>query len=201
MQQYKVLKECIDPIHVELAKPGDVIVVKEPCLAKDAIILAGMKQHGFIEPIETIDYKQWEEDGYVSKLAQVIIAPEDYVEGGKKYFTFDEAVALGNKLANGWRVPTRHQWALISEEFANDEYGRLNSELLQSKLKLKMNGYRDLQIDICLSGLEGNYWSITACPAASDAYYQNFSSANVCHYSSNRANGFSVRLVKDLERK
>lgn len=202
MQQYNVLKECIDPIHVELVRPGDVIVAEEPCLAKDSIILANMKQYGFIEPIDAIDYRQWEKDGYISKLAQVIIAPEDYVEGGEKYFTFDEAVKLEKKLANGWRVPTRHEWALISEEFANDEDGQLNPELLQSKLKLKMNGYQDIHNDIWSNGLEGNYWSITAYPAASNAYHQYFNSANVLPSDiDSRADGFSVRLVKDLERK
>jgi len=50
-------------------------------------------QHGFIEEVKD-KYDEWEEKGIKSKLANVIIAPEDYVEEGKKYFTWDEAMKI-----------------------------------------------------------------------------------------------------------
>lgn len=60
MKRYKALKDCIDPFHVGLVKAGDTFEVEEPVLAKDAIIAAGMKEHGFIKEIPERPKTVWD---------------------------------------------------------------------------------------------------------------------------------------------
>lgn len=155
-------------------------------------------QHGFIEEVKD-EYDEWEEKGIKSKLANVIIAPEDYVEEGKKYFTWDEAMKIKDKLNNGWRLPTRKEWALICEEFACNSKGNLSPTKLMHRLGLTMNGWKNKCGSLRSVGDDGFYWSGTAYPGVNNAYYLNFNSATT--YPSNydaRWFGFSVRLVKSV---
>lgn len=124
-----------------------------------------------------------------SKLANLLIAPEDYIEGEKKYFTYDEAMAIEKKLNNGWRLPTRHEWALICEEF--------DPELLTKNLGLGKKGYV-LNGSLNAVGSGGYYWSRTVYSGGSQyAYYLAFHSSRV--RLNVRYLGFSVRCVKELE--
>lgn len=150
------------------------------------------------------------EDTIKSKLANVEIASNDYwesseedsemvVDGKKIYFTFDEAVEIEKKLGNGWRLPTRHEWSLICEEFANDQNtGELCPAMLGKKLELNKNGYID---DDSIEGSDSDafYWSSTAF-SSNFAYNLDFNSGNVNPtFSLSRLYGFSVRLVRDLK--
>lgn len=55
---------------------------------------------GYIELASQIN--DWEERAIESKIANLLIAPEDYVEGDKHYFTYDEALEIEKKLKNGF---------------------------------------------------------------------------------------------------
>lgn len=137
-----------------------------------------------------------EKNGIISKLANVIIAPEDYVEGDKKYFTFDEACAIEKKLDNGWRLPTRSEWALICEEFGQKD-GRLDTDTLMKQLKVKYGGYVYIG-SLNDVGSDSYYWSQTS---KSDTYAYNlhfYSSYVYPSYVSHRWYGYLVRLVKDI---
>lgn len=143
----------------------------------------------------------WEDNAIKSELAKVLIAAVDYVEGDKKHFTWDEACALEKKLGNGWRLPTRHEWALIVEEFGQ-KGGRLDAKTLIKNLGLGLNG-GDWHDDdgVCFAGSYGLYWSSTPYSNGTYAYYLYFgstTSVNPSYYSA-RQIGVSVRLVKDLE--
>ena len=134
----------------------------------------------------------------VSHLAKVLIAPEDYSEGDKKYFTYDEACAIEKKLNNGWRLPTRQEWVLICEEFGTKD-GVYNVDTLMKNLGLGKNG-------LLYSGDDepsyaGYYWSATP-NGSSYAYNLNFYGTSAIAPSSNgsRYFGRSARLVKDLEK-
>lgn len=137
----------------------------------------------------------------VSELARVEIADRDYTEGGKKYFTFDKACAIEKKLNNGWRLPTRKEWTLICEEFACGDDGCLSGQLLIDKLGLGLNGWQyheDQQVRGV--GALGLYWSSVA-DSATIARDLNFTTASVLpSYGDTRARGFSVRLVRDVEK-
>ena len=71
--------------------------------------------------------KKWKPNGTIkSKLLPIEIAANDYweasdddsdpavVNGKKRYFTWDEAMAIE---ASGWRLPTRTEWMRLCIEF------------------------------------------------------------------------------------
>lgn len=135
-----------------------------------------------------------------SKLAEIEIADKDYTEGDKKYFTFAEALEVEKKMeGTGWRLPTRHEWALICEEFANGEDDKLKPELLKKKLGLGKHGYYNPDIKkVYNPGYNANYWSRSSLDS-NYAFYLYFIDTDV--YPSSywtRYNGFSLRLVRDL---
>lgn len=135
-----------------------------------------------------------------SKLAEVEIADKDYTEGDKKYFTFAEALEVEKKMeGTGWRLPTRHEWALICEEFANGEDDKLKPELLEKKLGLGKNGiYGPDEKQLYRPGNYAYYWS----RSSDDSSYARslyLTQTNVYpSLSLNRYRGFSLRLVRDL---
>lgn len=137
----------------------------------------------------------------VSHLAKVLIAPEDYSEGDKKYFTYDEACAIEKKLDNGWRLPARQEWVLICEEFGT-KGGVYNVDTLMKNLGLGKNGLLYSGDDEpSYAGYDGYYWSSTP-NGSSYAYNLNFYGTSYIYpsYNHNRYYGLSVRLVKDLEK-
>lgn len=159
-------------------------------------------EYGFIERISNKEqFLQWEKGGIVSKLANVIIAPEDYTEDSKEHFTWDEAMAIEEKLKNGWRLPTRHEWVLIAEEFGRDtEKDELGGKLLKEALSLNMNGYKDCDGRIWGQGSSAYYWSRTA-RSSTYAYYLLLGSSGNLYpaYLNLRYYGYSVRCVKEAK--
>lgn len=136
-----------------------------------------------------------------SELAGVEIADRDYTEDGKKYFTFDEACAIEGKLNNGWRLPTRHEWALICEDFGQKD-GCLNAKTLMDNLGLEKLGWQneDGEVFDIDRASYGYYWSSTPHIETTHAYYLNFNSSAVSpSYSNDRWLGFPVRLVRDIK--
>lgn len=154
-------------------------------------------------------FKDWEK-GIRSKLADIIVAPENVTKElaggigtekeGKMYFTYDEAMELEKKVLkpNGWRLPTRSEWALLAEEFGQDKKGVLRKDLLMSRLGLTLTG------DFSGGSLNdtttnGNYWSRTAA-SATHANNLNFNSVLIFPQDySYKYNGFAVRAVKDIK--
>ena len=117
----------------------------------------------------------------ISKLAKVEIAPEDYHEGDKTYFTWEEAMEAAKKLGDGWRLPTKDEWVLIDKEFADSD-----SKKIQKKLRLT---------------LDGCYWSSTAYTYTTVyGYSLDNLYTNPKHHNAKYVN-YSVRLVRDLEEK
>lgn len=194
--KYKVLKEFVSKKGLKVFKKGDEYEVGE--VGKHTIALL---TNGFIEPENPeVDFDRWEREGKRSKLADVIIAPEDYEEGEKKYFTWQEAMDKTKELDNGWRLPTHKEWNLIAWEFGEKD-DELDSETLRKNLNLELKGYIDKDGDLGNSGIYGCGWSSRVNSSdvryayilrfnASDAYPSNIGS---------RWNGFPLRLVKDVE--
>lgn len=136
-----------------------------------------------------------------SKLAKVEIADRNYIEGDKKYFTYDEALEVEKKLKpTGWRLPTRSEWVLICEEFGQRD-GRLNAGTLAKQLKLEHNGWYDFNNeDLRSTGYTGYYWSSSPYSNDTYAYHLYFNASGVYpSYNYNRYLGFSLRLVRDVE--
>lgn len=135
--------------------------------------------------LEQLD-KKWEYNGIKSESTGLIIAPEDVEIDGETAFTWDEAMALEKegKIPEGWRLPTRHEWIMLIEEFGQDEGGAIDGSKLEKRLNLE-DSY-------------GYYWSSTAI-SSSQAYSLYFYSSSAYMNSSNKYYGFSVRCVKEEE--
>lgn len=197
MKRYNVLKDCV--INHKFYQCGTVYTDNHP--KGDKTYIDVLSEHGFIKSINEFCFKWWAKTGIKSHLAGVIIAPEDYTAGDKKYFTWDEAIALQKDLPDGWRLPTRSEWALICEEFAQKD-GRLDADTLVTNLNLQRNGWYDFKDKATDgTGYVGYYWSSTPYSSTSSAYYLGFGSSSVYpSYSITRYLGDSLRLVKDLEK-
>lgn len=206
---YKTLKEHLRVRGQKWREVGEMFEANPAAVRTKELL-----KRGFIEPVNGLETKDaekvedkvcfddWEANGGTSELAKVLIAPEDYVEGDKKHFTWDEACEIEKKLNNGWRLPTRKEWALICEEFGTKD-GVYDVETLMKNLGLEKNGVLYAGDDEpSYVGDCGRYWSSTPVPSNSSyAYYPYFYGTSLIYpsYSSSRQYGFSVRLVKDLE--
>lgn len=182
--KYKVLQRFITKTNVYT--PGDIYQTDTPGKFTNRLI-----EYGFIEKMaEDNKFARWEEDGIVSGLANVIIAPEDYIETDKKEFTYDEARELEKSLPDGWRLPTRKEWVLICEEFGwNEETKDLDANLLAKKLKIKY-----------ALGTYVRYWSRTAYSGTLAYLLYLYSSGDLYPaVNGSRYLGLSVRLVKEVE--
>lgn len=151
--------------------------------------------------------KKWKPNGTIkSKLLPIEIAANDYWEasdskespmviGGKKqYFTWDEAMAIK---AEGWRLPTRAEWAVLCAEFGEKD-GDIDHDVLTKALGLSDNGY--VVSSLRGGGDYGYYWSSTADPLLDSAYVLYFYSCFVCSSTGVPYDcGLSVRLVRDVK--
>lgn len=161
----------------------------------DSSRLKVLLEGGYVEVVES-------EFGVIatSKLANVEIADRDYTEDDKAYFTFDEALEIEKKLkSSGWRLPTRHEWVLIVEEF-----GQINGELDGGALAQNLGlNYRGVDIKTTVLGDEssGYYWSSTT-RTTTGVYnlYLSRTGVGSSDYS-NLGYRMSIRLVRDLETK
>lgn len=166
----------------------------------DKLTLASFKD--WVSEKEKYDFDNWNTNGRTSELAKVLIAPEDYIVGDKKYFPYDEACVIEKNLNNGWRLPTRQEWVLICEEFGTKD-GVYDIDTLIKNLGLEKHGLLYSGDDEpSYAGDYGYYWSSTPYSNYnSNAYYLFFSSTSSISPSNYiyRNAGFSVRLVKDLQ--
>lgn len=152
--------------------------------------------------------KKWKAEGTIkSKLLPIEIATNDYweasdddndpavVNGEKRYFTWDEAMAIK---ADGWRLPTRTEWMRLCIEFG-EIHGDIDPDILTEALGLGKNGYI-YSGPLRNAGYEGDYWTSTAGPSTSVAYYLYFDTGGVnpSNYGY-RSLGFSARLVRDVK--
>ena len=145
------------------------------------------------------NYDEWDEEAIESDLLDIKIAPENYWEidedGNKEeYFTWDEAMEIQKKLPNGWRLPTRSEWAILAEEFGTDDNGELDGTKLSEALDLPLSGDRSGGSTYNQGSL-GYYWS-------SVAYNNNIAYSLVLGSSSvspqgydNKWRGFTVRCI------
>lgn len=141
----------------------------------------------------------------VSHLAKVEIAAEDYNIGGKEvdgkhYFTFEEAQEVQKQLANtGWRLPTRREWILICEEFAQGKDGNLDEKELYKNLNMGPTGWLDSYGRLANRTTDGSWWSATAGSATHGRYLAT--TTGYVHAQDNywRGLGFALRLVRDID--
>lgn len=161
---------------------------------------------------------------------RIELAPEDFVleedfklkdgtilKKGKRYFTYDEAMALEKELfePNGWRLPTVEEFMILYVAYGLNENGEDDPKALHEALKLETQGYittNDMDEynndpenfennggTVNGRTTDGYWWSRNASSSAYANYLYTFisgSSGNVnAQGSLYRGYGFSVRCV------
>ena len=129
---------------------------------------------------------------------------------GRWYYTYDEAVEAVKKLGDGWRLPTRGEMVDLDDlgsTWDDDRKGRWfggnHATDHEGSLFLEASRYRERTSGALTSvGARGLWWS--SSPAASGSTYAsdvNFYASYVYPMDSdNRAFGFAVRCVRNLQR-
>lgn len=97
-----------------------------------------------------------------------------------------------NPCPEGFRIPTKAEWQAEVDTWGN----KYSSGAFASPLKLTVAGYRSDFGSLNVAGFFGGYWSATMIETY--AYLLSFNNGiNASMDLSSRANGFSVRCIKD----
>ena len=159
---------------------------------------------GQVEVVDKAQEIQMQIDKWDAKAISTglgfVIAPENYYEGDKQHFTWDEAMDIQEKIkASGWRLPTVAEWVQLYGRFGIDAYGHDDPDALSSQLLLKKDGYvfNGVFFD---NDSYGFYWSSTA-DSPTDAYrlYFNSNGVNPQDYELKTDYGYSVRMIKEVK--
>src|SRR6056297_201508 len=97
----------------------------------------------------------------------------------------------GETCPEGWRVPSESEWSSVSSNWSD------RSDAFNSVLKLPSAGSHSYNDSIRYAGSSGYYWSSSV--DGTDAGNLYFYSSGVSFGSFNRANGRSVRCLRDSD--
>lgn len=134
----------------------------------------------------------------------VFIEDENLQEGmynhkGRTYFTWEAAMAYAKSINK--RLPSKEEWDDLIESSKQKLWDIDNKGLYVHGLFFQAAGYRNnSNATVNNVGSNGYYWSSTV--NGTNSYNLNFNSTNVNPVNNNnRPYGFSVRLLKDIDRK
>lgn len=170
-------------------------------------------RNGVIIPEAKTD-KEWQEAGNNKKPAWCY--SDNNPENGKIYGKLYNWYAVNdqrNICPLGWHIPTDAEWTILTTYLGGENVaggkmkdagtlhwkspntGAYNS----SGFKALPGGIRSYYGSFYVMGTGGVWWSSTEC-STNNAWYRNmgYSSSYVNRYSYGKANGFSVRCVRDI---
>ncbi|MFZ4546130.1 MAG: hypothetical protein ACOYN4_01775 [Bacteroidales bacterium] len=101
------------------------------------------------------------------------------------------------ELGSGWRLPTNTEWTNV-DAIAGwlDWNGPWNSELKMHSAGFIYNNFNNFNCYLADRGTRGYYWSSSSY-SASQGWHLSFTSGNSDMPSNEKANGFSVRCLRD----
>lgn len=150
--------------------------------------------------------KMWEENA-IRLACGITLAPEDYHEGERNFFTWDEAMEIEKQTGGKWRLPTPEEWMLICAERGTDENGVFFADILEENVDIALNGWvYDSDMDdyregptgggsLYGQGTNGRFWS-AAAKDGTFAYNLAFNGSSLNpQYTSSKGSGFTVRCV------
>lgn len=171
-----------------------------------SMIAEAIDQSKSLSPEEELEKQigEWE-DNPIELDCGIVLAPKDLEIGGRKFFTWDEALELLED--EDWGMPTPAEWLQICAELGTDERGVFSAEILKKKTGMDLSGYvlsddmddyRKDPIDggaLYNQGTHGDFWSATAKDGTS-AYDLDFNSSGLNPQDTDsKGYGFTVRCV------
>lgn len=183
------------------------------------------------EDVPTFEWKRFFDNWRKKSLSltnNITLASEDFVlpidfelkdgtvmKKGKRYFTYDEAMALEKELfkPNGWRLPETKEFMTLHAYYGLDDNSQDNVAALYSTLRLEATGWIDYRgmkkYNLTLNEdgtvidrtTDGYWWSRNASTATYANFLSTYFSSNTGYVnaqrSRNRGVGFSIRCVKE----
>jgi hypothetical protein len=110
---------------------------------------------------------------------------------GKHYYSWTTANIVAREIGDDWRLPTKEELENLCKELGKDFY---------KIMKPEPNGYCGSTGGLGNQGSYGSWWSSTPY-STTNAYRMHFDSSAVNpSYNLFKLYGFTVRLVRDIER-
>jgi uncharacterized protein (TIGR02145 family) len=123
-----------------------------------------------------------------------ITGSDNWYNGNNPNDLWQGVSGVNNPCPTGYRIPTEAEWDAERASWTNS--GQNSAGAFASPLKLPLAGYRFDSIGSLYDvGTYGYYWSSTV--SSTNARFLYFGSSNANMFTDGRANGFSVRCLKD----
>ena len=120
---------------------------------------------------------------------------------GDIYFTHEEAMKFfgAPELNDGWRLPTEEEFEALRDNYSyefKDKQG-----VFDNRLYLPLAGYRTSAGNVHFNvGTVGGYWS-SELADNENAWFLSLSSSGTGYFYCSRDFGFTVRLVRNINKK
>lgn len=180
---------------------NELIVVCSEKGAKSYKSIEDLKKDWSDGPSEASKGFDWEKakENLIKTECGITLCREDYFEGDKKHFTFDEGLKIEKEAKkHGFRLPTVVDFEKLYAFYGVDEEGDDTPQRFINELGFSYAGdYNGTSLGGV--GSYGLYWS-SSVHGASNGYGLGFNSSSVYPQGArNKYNGFAVKFIYDPE--
>lgn len=152
-------------------------------------------------PSEASKGFDWEKakENLIKTECGITLCQDDYFEGDKKHFTFDEALKIEREAKkHGFRLPTVVDFEKLYAFYGVDEKRNDTPQRFINELGFTYAGYYNSATS-CLVGTYGYYWS-SSVYSTSNGYYLHFDTMDVYPQDYGpRYYGHSLKFIYDPE--
>ena len=131
----------------------------------------------------------------------ITLCREDYFEGDKKHFTFDEALEIEKEAKkHGFRLPTVVDFEKLYAFYGLGEDGKNTPQRFVDELGFSYSGYwNGTNTSASYVGSDGYYWSASVL-STNSGYHLNFDSSAVYPQNLNfKYLGFALKFIYEGE--